>query len=303
MAYSPRDVVRRHRDVDRVPHPAQHVEVGQRRLHHHDVGALLDVEQRLADALAGVGGSPAGRCAGRPRARSRRPRGTGRRTRRRTSRSRPGSPTSVWPAPSRADRTTATWPSIIPLGPTMWTPAAAWATGHLGVHLQRRVVVDPAVGGEHAAVAVVGELVEAQVAHHHDRVADLGDDVGDRDVEDPVGVERAGAGGVLRLRDAEQHDAAEPGLGRLGGRLAQRVAGVLDDAGHRARSAGARRSPRARTSAAPAGAARSEVSATSRRSAGVVRSRRGRMTGPTTSSVIARSSPSGAPTASGRTAW
>ena len=43
------------------------VEVGQRRLHHHDVGALLDVEQRLAHALDGVARGPAGRCAGRPR--------------------------------------------------------------------------------------------------------------------------------------------------------------------------------------------------------------------------------------------
>ena len=71
---------------------------------------------------------------------------------------------------------------------------------HLGVHLQRRVVVDRAVGVEHAAVAVVGELVEAQVGHHRQRVADLGDHVGDRDVEDAVGVERAAAAGVLARR-------------------------------------------------------------------------------------------------------
>ena len=72
----------------------------------------------------------------------------------------------------------------------------------------------------------------------------------------------------LLLGDAEEHHAAEPELGRLGGRLAQRVAGVLDDAGHRRDRHAARRSPRGRTAAAPAGAASTDVSATSRRSAG-----------------------------------
>ena len=95
------------------------------------------------------------------------------------------------------------------------------------------------------------------------------DHVGDRDVEDAVGVERAGAGGVLGLRDAEQHHPAEPEP-RPPRRRPSRsgVAGVLDDARHRRDRAAARRSPRARTAAAPAGAARREVSATSRRSAG-----------------------------------
>jgi membrane-bound lytic murein transglycosylase B len=50
------DVVGRYRDVDGVAHLAQHVEVGQRGLHHHDVGALGDVQERLADAFTGVGG-------------------------------------------------------------------------------------------------------------------------------------------------------------------------------------------------------------------------------------------------------
>ncbi len=102
-------------------------------------------------------------------------------------------------------------------------------------------------------MAVVGELVEAEVAHHRERVADLGDHVGDRGVEDAVGVDRTRALGVLGCGDAEEHHAAEAGRGRLGGRLAQRVARVLDDARHRARSAPARWRPRARTSAAPAG--------------------------------------------------
>ena len=56
----------------------------------------------------------------------------------------------------------------------MWTPAAAWATAISAVARQRRVVVHAAVGGEHSAVAVRGELVQAQVAHDHGGVADLG---------------------------------------------------------------------------------------------------------------------------------
>ena len=103
---------------------------------------------------------------------------------------------------------------------------------HLGVHLERRVVVDRAVGGEDTAVAVVGELVEAQVRHHRQRVTHLGLDVADRDVEDAVGVHGAGPAGVLGRRDAEEHDAAEAELGCLGSSFQQRVTAVLDDARH-----------------------------------------------------------------------
>ena len=48
------DVVGGHGEVRRVLHAAQHVEVGQRRLDHEDVGALLHVEQRLAHRLVAV---------------------------------------------------------------------------------------------------------------------------------------------------------------------------------------------------------------------------------------------------------
>ena len=185
----------------------------------------------------------------------------------------------------------ATWPSIIPLGPTMSTPASAWAQRHLGVHLERRVVVDPAVGGEHAAVAVVGELVEAQVAHHRERVADLGDHVGDRDVEDAVGVERAAS----RWRPSRSGmpnsiTPPSPSSAASAAALQQRVAGVLDDAGHRGDRPRLGDAPRARTAAAPAGAARARSRRPSAAAPGVVRSRRGRTTGPhARSSVIARS--------------
>ena len=75
-----------------------------------------------------------------------------------------------------------------------------------------------------------------------------------------------------RPRDAEQHQPADAGLGRLGGGLAQRVQRVLDDAGHRGDRDAARRCPRVtnigstRCRRLPARSA-----ATSRRSAGVDR--------------------------------
>ena len=118
-----RDVVGRDRYVDGVADPADDVEVAERRLDHHDVGALLDVEERLADALDARWRRPAGRCAGRPPASWRPPRGTGRRRRRRTSPSRrgsrrrcvrrrralrgppaPGRPSSRWARPCRRRR-------------------------------------------------------------------------------------------------------------------------------------------------------------------------------------------------------
>ena len=106
--------------------------------------------------------------------------------------------------------------------------------GHLGVHLEGAVVVDPAVRGQHAAVPVVGELVEAEVAHHRERVTDLGHDVVDREVEDARRVHGAGAGRVLLGGDPEEHHATEPQLGGLGDRLQQGRGRVLHDARHRA---------------------------------------------------------------------
>src|ERR671917_924560 len=46
--------VGRNGKVRRLAHPAHHVEVGQRRLHHNDVRALADVELDLRQRLAGV---------------------------------------------------------------------------------------------------------------------------------------------------------------------------------------------------------------------------------------------------------
>ena len=134
----------------------------------------------------------------------------------------------------RAPRGSApTWPSIIPLGPSRCAPASACATAISRVDGERRVVVDAAVVVEHAAVAVVGELVEAEVGHDDGGVADLGPHVAQGDVEHAVRVDACGAGGVAALGDAEEHQPADPRRHGLDGGLAQGVAGVLHDTGHR----------------------------------------------------------------------
>ena len=66
----------------------------------------------------------------------------------------------------------ATWPSIIPEGRDDVGAGARLRDGHLGVEQEGRVVVDAAALVEHAAVAVVGELVEARVGHDDEVVTD-----------------------------------------------------------------------------------------------------------------------------------
>jgi hypothetical protein len=103
---------------------------------------------------------------------------------------------------------------------------------NLAVHLEGGVVVDLPGVVEHAAVAVVGELVQAEVRHQHGLVAELRVQVPQGDVQDAVRVEAAGADRVLVFRDAEQHQPTDAGLDRLDRGLPQALAGVLDDAGH-----------------------------------------------------------------------
>ena len=126
-----------------------------------------------------------------------------------------------------------TWPSIIPLGATTWAPARGLGERGAGVDLQRGVVVDVAVLVEHAAVAVVGVLVDAQVGDQHDVVADVAAQVGEGELHDALGIEGAGADGVLACRDPEQHDGPHAERGQLGDLLAEALAAVLDDARQR----------------------------------------------------------------------
>ena len=76
--------------------------------------------------------------------------------------------------------------------------------GHPGVDLHGAVVVDVPVGVEHAAVPVVGELVQADVAHDDQVIADFGADVADGLVEDAVRIQRGGALGVADRRECQR---------------------------------------------------------------------------------------------------
>ena len=208
MAYSPEMLYAATGHVDRVADRADHVEVGQRRLHHHDVGALLDVEQRLAHALDGVGGvllvgAPVAlqrgvdRLAERAVERGGVLRGVGQDRRRRCARRRraprgsprPGRPSSRWGRPCRRRR--AAWASAIsaytssvaslstrPSGVS--TPQWPWSVNSS----RHRSLITVSASPTSATTSVIATL------------------------RMPVGVDRAGADGVLAARDAEQHHAA-----------------------------------------------------------------------------------------------
>lgn len=58
---------------------------------------------------------------------------------------------------------------------------------HLGVADQGRVVVDPTIVGDDAAVAVIGVLVEAEVGHDHDVIAEAPSQIAEGELHDPIG--------------------------------------------------------------------------------------------------------------------
>ena len=90
------------------------------------------------------------------------------------------------PAASRAARTCPTWPSIIPDNPSIPDPARACARpSRHTVRGSRRC--RPARHRRARRSAVIGELVEAQIGHDDEPVADRVSDRPGGDVEDPGG--------------------------------------------------------------------------------------------------------------------
>ena len=174
-----------------------------------------------------------------------------------------------------------TWPSIIPLGPTRSTPAAAWATRHLGVDAPGCASLSTQPSGS----STPQWPWSVNSSRHRSAitvscVADLGHHVGDGEVEDAVaGRSRRSRRRPCSARDAEEHHPAEPGRDRLVGGLLQRVAGVLHDARHardRARLGGVLAHEQRQHQLAGAQRASRRPA---RRRAGVRRSRRGRTSG------------------------
>ncbi len=79
--------------------------------------------------------------------------------------------------------------------------------------------------------SVYSSTHRSAITHHV--VADVGAQVGERELHDAVRVERPRADGVLDGRDAEQDHGPHAEVGQLGDLLAQALAGVLHDAGQR----------------------------------------------------------------------
>ena len=242
----PRHVVRRNRDIDRVGDRSDDIEIADRRLHHHHVGALGDVELRLAHRLRRRPGRvllvrraiaelrrALGRVAERAVERRGVLRGVGEdrdvgeavAVQGRSGSRRPGRPSSrsarphgrrPRPGRPRSRRTARAWRRCRPRRPTVSRPQWPWSvysSRHRSAHHDRR----------------------RRRPRRRGRAAPAGRCRPDR----PRRLPRAS----FDRRDPEQHHATDAGLRGLDRRLADRVAGVLDDAGHRRDRHRVRRSP------------------------------------------------------------
>ena len=103
----------------------------------------------------------------------------------------------------------------------------------LGIALERGVVVDLTRRRQQPAVPVVGVLVEAQVGHQHQRVADVVTKLAHGHLDDPVRIRCPGSGGVLVFGYAEQDHGRHAERRELGHLLAEGLPAVLHDAGQR----------------------------------------------------------------------
>ena len=148
--------------------------------------------------------------------------------------------------------------------------------GRLGVDVERGVVVDHAVLVEDAAVAVVGVLVDAQVGHQHDVVAEVGAQIAQGDLHDAVGVERPAADGVLVARARRTGSPTRTPRSASSATSSRSSRGCAGRRRAATRSAAVCRCPRARTAVRSGRRPADAISATSSRIATVRRSRRGR---------------------------
>ena len=126
----------------------------------------------------------------------------------------------------------ATWPSIMPLGRHDVGSRRRLGQRDPPVQLDRRIVEDLTVGPEHAAVAVVGVLVEAEVGHQDELVPDGVAQGVQGALHDPVRAVRLGPGGVLRRRHPEEDETRNAERDQPFGLDDERVDGVLGLAGH-----------------------------------------------------------------------
>ena len=101
------------------------------------------------------------------------------------------------------------------------------------VQFERRVIVDRAVIAQHAAVTVTRVLIETEVRHEDQLVAEIVAERTQRHLRDALRVPGAAAELVLRRRNAKEDDATDADADQLLDLFAQRVDRVLKLAGQR----------------------------------------------------------------------
>ena len=105
--------------------------------------------------------------------------------------------------------------------------------GDARVELEGRVVVDGAVGAQDTAVAVARVLVEAEVRHEHDLVAEGVAQTAQGHLGDAVAVPRRAAELVFRCGHAKEDDARDAGADERLHLIVQRGDRVLEMPGQR----------------------------------------------------------------------
>ena len=179
------DLICRHRHRRDVGGGTHQVEIGHRGLDHHDVGALVDVEFHLVHRFAGVArilliGAPVAAQAGRHRLPERA-------VEARRELGGVGQDHHVG-VPGRVQAVTDGRDLAVhhAAGPDDVGPRISLRHSQFHVAAVGGVIVHPAGGVEHPAVAVVGELVETGIGHQHGVLAEVLGQIAQRHVEDAV---------------------------------------------------------------------------------------------------------------------
>ncbi len=220
------DVVGGHRHIGDLRDRPDDVEVGERRLHHHHIGPLGEVEGDLPNRLAGIRGIHlvAGPVPLLRRALRRLPEGAvvGRGILRRIRHDRGLRVTGlVEGLPDHPDL-----PVHHAAGRHEVGPGLGLSDGRPSVELEGGVVEDRPTF-EHAAVSVVGVLTQAEVAHDDGVVAELLLQGRESSLGDALGIVGGRAGRVLLVGDTEDEEPADPVGGEFPRLLPQRLEGVL----------------------------------------------------------------------------
>jgi hypothetical protein len=139
---------------------------------------------------------------------------------------------SVCPAASSAARTCADLAVHHPAQPEDVGSRRRLRQRHVGIPLEGGVVVDGPVRSEHSAVAVVGELVQAQVGHDDEVVTDRLDDRARATLRMPSGSSAPDPARPWWSGTPKTMIPPSPACDAAAGLLDEGVERVLDDTGH-----------------------------------------------------------------------